>query len=429
MASDSWREVSVNELASQVPNALATGPFGSSISAKFFQQVGVPVIRGSNLSDNVGTRLNDEDLVFLSNEKGQEFARSIVRDGDLIFTCWGTIGQVGLIDGRTRYREYVISNKQMKLTPNYDIADSLFLYYLFSGPDMYRRITGQAIGSSVPGFNLGQLRSLRVLLPPLAEQHAIAHILGTLDDKIELNQRTNETLETIAQALFRSWFVEFDLVRAKAEGRQPMEVDQETVALFPDGFQESQLGRIPEGWQTGRLDDLLLLHRGYDLPASERVTGPYEVISGNGPSGSHIVAKVKGPGVVIRRSGVLGLGKVFFVQDDFWPLNTALYVSEFRVSRPLHAYHLLSALDFAVFDGGSAVPTLNRNHIHSLPAIIPEGRIIERFETICLPIFNKLLANRQQSITLADIRDALLPKLLSGDIRVKDAEQVVSAAL
>ena len=195
-----WRECTVDDLKSSAPNALATGPFGSAISSRFFADRGIPVIRGSNLSQDVGHRLIDDGLVFLSEEKAKEFSRSMARPGDLIFTCWGTIDQVGLVDGRSRFATYVVSNKQMKFTPDPQRADSLFLDDLFSNPEMRTAIRDQGIGSSVPGFNLGQLRSIRVRMPPLTEQRAIAHILGTLDDKIELNRRMNKTLEAMARA-------------------------------------------------------------------------------------------------------------------------------------------------------------------------------------------------------------------------------------
>jgi len=207
-----WRDVAVEELAADEPNAIATGPFGSNISSKFFVDEGVPVIRGGNLSEKVGTRLDESKLAFVTEEKAQALARSIARRGDLIFTCWGTIGQVGLIDERSEYEEYIVSNKQMKLTPDPEKADSLFLYYLFSGPAVSGSIRSQAIGSSVPGFNLGQLKGIPLSIPSLGEQRRIAHILGTLDDKIELNRRMNRTLEAIARAIFKSWFIDFDPV-------------------------------------------------------------------------------------------------------------------------------------------------------------------------------------------------------------------------
>jgi len=173
-----WRNVRVADIAAAGSNSMATGPFGSSIGSRFFRSSGVPVIRGGNLSSESGVRLRDkEDLVFLGPSKAAEFSRSTVRRGDLIFTCWGTINQVGLIDESARYDRYVISNKQMKLTPDPAVADPVFLYYLFSGPQMQREILDGSIGSSIPGFNLTRLRTLAVSLPPLGEQRAIARAI------------------------------------------------------------------------------------------------------------------------------------------------------------------------------------------------------------------------------------------------------------
>jgi len=160
---------------------MATGPFGSSISSKFFRPSGVPVIRGGNLSADSTIRLNDRALVFLDPEKRAEFMRSTVRRGDLIFTSWGTINQIGLIDESAGYDMYIISNKQMKLTPDPSIADAEFLYYLFSSPQMQREILDGSIGSSIPGFNLTRLRSLTVNLPPLPEQKRVALALATAE--------------------------------------------------------------------------------------------------------------------------------------------------------------------------------------------------------------------------------------------------------
>src|SRR3989338_4981024 len=252
MADDGWIECTVDDIKSSAPNAMSTGPFGSAISSQYFVDTGIPVIRGSNLSQDVGIRLIDDGLVFLTEEKAREFGRSVAKRGDLVFTCWGTIDQVGLIDGRSRFPEYVVSNKQMKLMPDPRKADSLFLYYLFSSPLMRERILNQGIGSSVPGFNLGQLKAINLRLPPVVEQRAIAHILGTLDDKIELNRRMNETLEAMARAIFKSWFVDFDPVRAKAESRDPG-LPQSIADLFPDRLEDSELGEIPEGFSVSTI--------------------------------------------------------------------------------------------------------------------------------------------------------------------------------
>ena len=179
---EDWRIVRVADVAARSSNALATGPFGSSIGSRFFRRSGVPVIRGGNLSADSAIRINDDDLVFLAPEKAAEFSRSTVRRGDLIFTSWGTIDQVGLIDDSASFDDYVISNKQMKLSPDPGIALPDFLYYLFSAPAMQREILAGAIGSSIPGFNLTRLRSIEIELPPIQEQQKIVDALSDVEN-------------------------------------------------------------------------------------------------------------------------------------------------------------------------------------------------------------------------------------------------------
>jgi type I restriction enzyme S subunit len=178
---DAWQEVSVEDLAAPAPNAMSTGPFGSAISSRFFRSSGVPVIRGSNLSVDPEVRLHDDGLVFLEPAKAAEFSRSVVRRGDLVFTSWGTINQVGLIDDSAAYDEYVVSNKQMKLTPATNKAVPEFLYYLFSAPETQREILDGAIGTGVPGFNLTRLRSLKLRIPARPEQERIAAAISEAD--------------------------------------------------------------------------------------------------------------------------------------------------------------------------------------------------------------------------------------------------------
>jgi type I restriction enzyme S subunit len=309
----------------------------------------------------------------------------------------------------------------MLLSPDEAVADSLFLYYLFSSPRIRSEILNRGIGSSVPGFNLGQLRSFELLLPPLSEQRAIAHILGMLDDKIELNRRRNQTLEAMARALFKDWFVDFGPVRAKMEGREsylPVDLWQ----LFPDRLDDD--GK-PEGWEAGRLDDALVLQRGFDLPASARTHGAYPVMAASGINGFHDTHMVKGPGVTTGRSGVLG--RVFLVHSDFWPLNTSLWVKEFKRVSPYYAFELLRGLDFEMFNAGSAVPTLNRNHVHNLPIVLPPRNLIDAFDEQAIPMRGAQKKNEDECDFLAQLRDTLLPKLISGELRAKDAEKFVGA--
>jgi len=425
--SSEWRVAKIEEIAAPYSTALATGPFGSAISSKYFVDSGVPVIRGSNLSADTSTRLIDADLVFVSHEKANEFQRSVAKRGDLVFTCWGTINQVGLIDSRSKFDSYIVSNKQMKLTIDPVKADHRFIYYVFSGPAKQNEILENGIGSSVPGFNLGQLKRHEILLPPVQEQVRIADFLEAFDDRITLLRETNASLEAIAQALFKSWFVDFDPVRAKAEGRQPEGMDDTTAALFPDSFEESELGLVPTGWKIGQLQDLLVLQRGFDLPAAERTEGKYPLIAASGPSGTHHIAMAKGPGVITGRSGVLG--KVFLTLEDYWPLNTTLWVKEFKRATPCFAFQLLKLLDFGSFNAGSAVPTLNRNHIHSLKYVLPPAELVAAYEDAALLIHERVLENNRQAQTLTQLRDTLLPRLISGQLRLPEAEALIEEAV
>ena len=293
-------------------------------------------------------------------------------------------------------------------------------YILLSERDSFLRF---ASGTTHQTIYFPEAKAFHVCIPPIGEQKAIAHILATLDDKIELNRKTNETLEAMAKALFQSWFVDFDPVRAKAEGRSTGLPD-EIRELFPDSFEDSELGEIPRGWEICGLERFLVLQRGYDLPATQRINGKYPVIAASGPSGCHNEAMSTAPGVVTGRSGVLG--KVFYVQSDFFPLNTTLWAKEFRLATPIYAYFLLGSIDFSSFNAGSAVPTLNRNHLGGLRFAAPPSEIIRFYSETAVSLMTGVEQISNQVACLVETRDTLLPKLISGELRIPEAEKLVS---
>lgn len=296
--------------------------------------------------------------------------------------------------------------------------------YVFRSPGFRDAVYAMSSLSTRASLNNEMLARLSIVLPPVGEQAAIGQVLRSLDEKIELNLRMNETLEAIARALFKSWFVDFEPVHAKSQGRDTA-IPGVLASIFPDSFEDSEIGKTPRGWRIGRLDDALVLQRGFDLPAPSRSPGPYPVIAASGPNGSHREFRVHGPGVTTGRSGVLG--NVFFVHDDFWPLNTSLWVKEYKQATPAYAFHLLSRLDFAIFNAGSAVPTLNRNHVHNLPIVMPTMNAVQAFDSIVTPCMKRQRSNEQESTSLAALRDTLLPKLISGELRIKAAKKIVEA--
>ncbi len=260
-----------------------------------------------------------------------------------------------------------------------------------------------------PTLNLGVVAKLPIVLPPTKVRERIASILGAYDDLIEVNRRRIAVLEEMARRLFDEWFVHFRF--PGHEGRKMVETEH---------------GSLPEGWRWARLDEMLVLQRGFDLPTTLRGEGPYPVVTGSGFNGFHCEAKVQPPGIVTGRSGTIG--KVFLVDRPFWPLNTALYVKEFRRSSPMHALHVLRSIDLKSRAVGAAVPTLNRNHVHGLPIADPPPELVARFEHFAAQCLRAAGVIDETQERLAASRDLLLPRLISGDLSVAGAERDLDTA-
>jgi type I restriction enzyme, S subunit len=349
--------------------------------------------------------------------RGKLTDKSRPAKGDLLLTKDGSIGRLALCD-----RGDICINQSVALLQSNGKGDFRYIKYLLEAPEYQQKMESDSDGSTIKHIYITRVDKMIIPLPPRKEQQGIASILGALDDKIELNRKTNETLEAMAKALFKSWFVDFDPVRAKAEGR-PTGLPAEISDLFPDSFEDSELGEIPSGWEVGGLEKFLVLQRGFDLPAPQRIKGAYPVVAASGISGTHNEPMSPAPGVVTGRSGVLG--KVFYIQSDFFPLNTTLWAKEFRLATPIYGYFLLGDIDFAVFNAGSAVPTLNRNHLGSLRFSLPPKALIGSFTEVADNLMRRKEGVVAEISNLSATRDALLPKLISGEIRIPDAEKML----
>jgi type I restriction enzyme S subunit len=415
-----WPVVSLAEIATKIGSGAT--PRGGA-DAYLPTRERYALVRSQNVFDR---RFDHAGLAFITDEQAEGLRGVALQPADILLNITG--------DGITFGRACMVPKDVLPACVNQHVsivrvdaqrADAGYVLAFLTHPDVKPYIESFNAGGSRRAVTKGHIESFRLPLPPLPEQRAIAHILGTLDDKIELNRRMSETLEAMARALFKSWFVDFDPVRAKAEGRDP-NLPKPLADLFPTRLVDSELGEIPQGWGVGPLDSVLVLQRGFDLPATERTSGMYPVLAASGPSGTHNEFMVRGPGVTTGRSGVLG--KVFYVAEDFWPLNTSLWVKEFRHSKPAYAFHLLQGQDFALFNAGSAVPTLNRNHVHTLPTLLPPMPLIEEFERAAFASLERQRLGDQQSATLAALRDTLLPKLISGELRLKNVEESIEEA-
>jgi type I restriction enzyme S subunit len=239
------------------------------------------------------------------------------------------------------------------------------------------------------------LKEFRIPLPPINTQMRIAKIASAYDDLIENNQRRITLLEEAARRLYREWFV---------------------ALRFPGHERVRVLNGMPHGWKSGALGDALQLQRGFDLPSGQRRKGKVPVIASTGVTGYHHEHRVQGPGVVTGRSGTLGA--VHFVHEDFWPLNTSLWVKEFRLVTPLIAYFLLSELGLGQFNSGASVPTLDRKTVHLLPVLIPSPLVQQTFDRVAAALFDQTRLLLSAASAARQARDALLPRLMSGALAV-----------
>jgi len=437
-----WVDTTVEEIAATTRNALVGGPFGSNLVSRDYVDHGVPVIRGQNM----GGRWVSGDFAFVTEEKAQSLQANLARPGDIVFTQRGTLGQVTLVPD-VPFDRYLVSQSQMKLTVDRDIADSRFCYYVFISPQQQDYVRQHAIQTGVPHTNLGILRATPLPLPSLSEQRAIAHILGTLDDKIELNRRMNETLERQARALFKSWFVDFDPVRAKAEGRDPG-LPKPVADLFPDSFEDSELGEIPKGWEVVSFDAIVeeLRHRENPLESPDELFQHFSIPAyddGLQPK-SELGETIKSqksrvpPGAVLLSKLNPEIPRVWLVDvgDD----DRAVCSTEFLVLRPNEpigrsfVYCLCKSPVFRQ-QIESLVTGTSKSHQRARPQAIlglrmtrPSDDLIEAFEQAAAPLLSRAHVGRRECRTLAGLRNTLLPKLVSGELCVEDAERFLEEA-
>jgi type I restriction enzyme S subunit len=390
-----WRKSKLVEIAAKKRWALNGGPFGSKLSTKHYTDSGVPVIRGTNLSGS--SRFSFEDFVWVSEEKADELFANNAHPGDLVFTQRGTIGQVGLIPLDAPFKRFVISQSQMKLTPDPERSDALFLYYFFSSPSTVKSITNLAFAAGVPHINLEILRNFEVPIPPLPIQRRIAGILSAYDELIENNQRRIKILEAMARALYREWFVHF---------RFP---GHESIPRVP-----SPLGGIPQGWEVKKLGEVLELNYGKALKKEGRRDGPFPVYGSSGMVGTHDASLVKGPGIIVGRKG--NVGSVFWSDDDFFVIDTAYFVTSALPLRFL--FYVLPTLNFINSD--AAVPGLSRNQAYSLDLVVPPVELLAQFCNLVDTTERQALTLQRQIQNLRRTRDLLLPRLLSGEVDHQD---------
>jgi type I restriction enzyme S subunit len=373
-------------------------------------------------------------------ELAPRVASKTSRPGDVLLTTKGnSTGRVGYVSENmptvvySPHLSYWRSRKPDQLVPG-------FLRAWSTGPELRFQVQALAHGTDMaPYLSLVDQHRLRITIPPLPEQRAIAHILGTLDDKLALNRQMNQTLEQIAAALFTSWFVDFDPVRAKAAGRHPEGIDAETAALFPDRFVESEIGEIPEGWQVVPVADIVGVVGGSTPSTKEPkfwggdipFATPKDLSKIDAPvllgTERHIteagVARISS-GLIPRRSVLLSSrAPIGYLAINDIPVTVNQGMIVMICNKGVSPWFVLgwAQLNKDEFIGranGTTFLEISKTNFRPIPVVLPTAGVLAAFDSIAGPLFARLTANVRQNQTLAELRDILLPRLLSGELRV-----------
>ena len=364
--------------------------------------------------------------------------------GDVLFSTVGSIAEVSIICGGSG----CIAQNLVALRANPDVVDPNYLYYSLINPETQNRLRSLDISSVQPSIKVPHLLATEIRILDIPQQKSVVAILGALDDRIALLRKTNTTLEAIAQALFKSWFVDFDPVHAKQQGSAPEGLDEATAALFPDGFEESALGLVPRGWRWVALDEAYEINPLRKLKKSEIAS---YLDMANVPTAGHcadtVVQREMGSGakfhngdtLLARITPCLENGKsafVDFLQND----ETGWGSTEFVVLRPrpplpdYHAYLLCRHSAFREFAVQSMSGTSGRQRVQNdvlgrYLLALPTENVVSAFAAIVGTIQRRIAANHAQAQTLATLRDTLLPRLISGQLRLPEAEAAVEEAI
>jgi type I restriction enzyme S subunit len=398
--------VTLESLALPVKGSFAMGPFGSDIKTDNFVEFGVPIIKGQNLG---GSRLLEDSFDFLTEEKADELSNSIAKSGDIVFTHRGTLGQVVMIPRKSRYPRYIVSQSQMKVSLDEKLALPEYVTYYFQSSVGQHVLMSYASQTGVPaiGQPLTSLRKMLVILPSIEEQRAIASVLGALDDKIESNRRTIRTLDELYMA----------------ECELALSTSSENVSLGK--VASLSLGGTPSKenssfWEGG---DIPWINSGrlHEFP----VLTPSDFITPDGLSKSATKLIPKGSTVVAITGATLGVVSRLAIDTA---INQSIVAVECRGNVVLNGFMLYALranmAELVSSATGAAQQHVNKANFEELVISIPaaEGdRLLQNIPDL----LGKVDALAHENVTLSLLRNTLLPELLSGRLRVKDAESMM----
>lgn len=442
-APPTWERTTLGEICHRGGGSIQTGPFGSQLHASDYVPFGIPSIMPTNIGDN---RILSDGIARIRESDAIRLSKHRVQSGDVVYSRRGDVERRALV--RDRESGWLCGTGCLKVRFGQGVINPAFASYYLGHPEIRSWIVRHAVGATMPNLNTAIMESIPFLLPPFSQQDQIARILSSLDDKIELNRQMNETLEAMARRLFKSWFVDFDPVHAKAALRREHprlsnadlsrralpNMAPEIAELFPDGFEESVLGRIPKGWKAGTVTDAIEVNPTRSL--AKGTVAPWLEMSNMPTRSARALAWenrefgsgtkfINGDTLVARITPCLENGKTAFVDflDDG---QVGAGSTEYIVLRPkpslppVFAYLLARTEDFRQYlitnmTGTSGRQRVPADCLSKFPIVTPANHIADCFAKATTQIFAQMKVVDEESFALIRTRDRLLPQLLSGD--------------
>ena len=388
---EGWIETTLGVLMAD--KGYIRGPFGSALKRGEMLDHGVPVYEQANAIYN-----HRKFRYFISSDKYLTLSRFTVKPNDILISCSGTFGKTTIINENDP--KGIISQALLILRSNPQKIDTYYLNYYLNSREGKKKLAGMSHGSvQVNIAKRADVESIEFLLPPILEQKAIAKVLTAFDDKIELLQAQNKTLETMAQTIFKEWFGKY------------------------------QIGdELPEGWKVGMLEEIATPLKGRNITKKQVIEGQYPVIAGGlKPSVFHNECNTKSPVITVSASGA-NAGFVALHHHPVWASDSS-YIDISFTNYFYFIYVFLKSSQSLIYDKqeGSAIPHVYPSHLQKLNLIIPTRLELEKFEELAANIFNKISNNKSQIDSLSKTRDTLLPKLMSGQVRVNNIKQTADA--
>ena len=450
--SSEWQDTTLGQICAAQGGAIQTGPFGSQLHTSDYREFGIPVVMPTNIGDG---GIVEDGIARIDQTDVDRLSQHTLRMGDIVFSRRGDVTKNALI--RPHEVGWFCGTGCLKVRlGDESIATAKFISHCLRLPDIKDWLIRHAVGATMPNLNTGILSAVPIYLPPLRVQLEIAAMLGALDDRITLLRNTNATLEAIAQALFKSWFVDFDPVRAKMEGRAPEGMDEATAALFPDTLEESELGWVPKGWRVLRLGDATeritkgttpttlkrpFVDQGINFVKAESMTGDGGFVPEKFAfidDETHALlrrSQLQDGDVLISIAGTIG--RIAVMTKDFLPANTNQAVALIRpfakilpsgwINRFLRLSESQNKMGEKVVQAVQA--NLSLGTLSDLKLVVPPEAVVGTlYESGLAQIDASWVANEQRVRTLATLRDTLLPRLISGQLRLPEAQALVAAA-